>query len=804
MKQLLATLVLFYIITSVFPQGIEELAPQQKPVVYEKVYLHIDRELYSPGDTIWFKSYLVSGITHKFLPGFKNIYVQLISTSGEVISNRLLFSFYGESFGDIALNDSLPVGQYTIRARTKYLENFGEESYFHKRIWVSKPKSSLELDLPDEKAPKEIEAMFFPEGGMLVYNATNHIAFKVISTDGRGVEASGFVINQNNDTITRFKTSFLGMGRFTLMPKEGEKYYTIIDNYPETRQEFGNILKDGFTLNYKDAGNDVLFTVLRDFKETGKKNIYLRASHKGIDLFQREISIDGFTQAIKLSKTLFPLGISKITVIDDNSNILAERLVFIDVNYGNTVKVETSKEEYSTREKVELKLEPILAPNDSVTSTLSVSVVSEDYLSSVGNSQNIKSYLLVDSELKGAIESPALYFFDEETITAAEKLNLLMMVQGWRSYYWDEIVEKVPDDLYGWSDAGLSYSGYVKRLFRNKDIIEGKVSLTSFSPRLFLEETTTDSVGRFRFERLFLADSTEVMVTARNERGKKNVEIIPDTISDYEFNVDTKLIDQILGGINIPMKYYREIYMQQMAEREYIFEEGAIVIEEITVVGSITDEDIFELTKPHYNFFPDNTYIITKVDYQYENIYNFILKKVGSTWLDKYIITRDKLHPIIPRIRYIVDGKTQESFQRWIENKQDPIEDIPIQNIYRIDLQKTIGKTVKEFYYIFTKKNPEFKSANWGKVISLVNGFQQPNRFYSPKYSLKNINNKMPDYRPTLYWSPEVVVKDGKANIEFFTCDNLSNYVVIVEGISKNGKICYGVERFSVINRNDY
>ncbi len=211
------------------------------------------------------------------------------------------------------------------------------------------------------------------------------------------------------------------------------------------------------------------------------------------------------------------------------------------MNYGNNVQIETNKEEFATREKVELSLEPLLSPDDSVTSTLSVSVVSEDYLGSAGSSQNIKSYLLLDSELKGAIESPALYFFDEEKITAAEKLDLLMMVQGWRSYYWDEIIDKAPEDLKGWDDAGISVSGTLKRLRGDEPIADGKVQLSSFSP-LMVEKTKTNNSGQFSFERLFLKDSAEVILMGENEKGRSKVKVIPD----FQETPDTLVLIEII------------------------------------------------------------------------------------------------------------------------------------------------------------------------------------------------------------------------------------------------------------------
>ena len=91
----------------------------------------------------------------------------------------------------------------------------------------------------------------------------------------------------------------------------------------------------------------------------------------------------------------------------------------------------------------------------------------------------------------------------------------------------------------------------------------------------------------------------------------------------------------------------------------------------------------------------------------------------------------------------------------------------------------------------FGKFNDDFDGIIHGRINPQVRGFSQTREFYSPKYTLENIENEKPDYRPTLYWSPDVMVDESKASIEFFTGDNLADYVVIVEGISTKGKICY-------------
>ena len=113
-----------------YSQVIPNLLFQDDTILYEKLYLHIDREIYSPGDDIWFKSYLVSGINNQLISGFKNIYIQLIAEDGRIINQRLMLSVNGISNNDFHIPDTLSKGQYTIRGFTKYLQNFGEESLF--------------------------------------------------------------------------------------------------------------------------------------------------------------------------------------------------------------------------------------------------------------------------------------------------------------------------------------------------------------------------------------------------------------------------------------------------------------------------------------------------------------------------------------------------------------------------------------------------------------------------------------------------------------------------------------------------
>ena len=54
----------------------------------EKVYLHVDRDMYSPGDNIWFKGYLIDATNRLLTDHSHNLHVELISPDSKIIDTR--------------------------------------------------------------------------------------------------------------------------------------------------------------------------------------------------------------------------------------------------------------------------------------------------------------------------------------------------------------------------------------------------------------------------------------------------------------------------------------------------------------------------------------------------------------------------------------------------------------------------------------------------------------------------------------------------------------------------------------------
>jgi len=85
-----------------------------------------------------------------------------------------------------------------------------------------------------------------------------------------------------------------------------------------------------------------------------------------------------------------------------------------------------------------------------------------------------------------------------------------------------------------------------------------------------------------------------------------------------------------------------------------------------------------------------------------------------------------------------------------------------------------------------------------GTIIENINGFAPFREFYSPEYWDENIDSEVPDYRTTLYWNPEIILNYGETEVSFFTCDNLSEYTIFIEGMTNSGRVCTGTVSFVV------
>jgi hypothetical protein len=130
----------------------------------EKAYLHFDKPYYVAGDTIYFKAYTTMGERHMLSRISGVLHVDLININNKIDQSINLQVDNGISWGDFALPDSLPTGNYLVRAWTQWMRN-SSGGFFQKIIRIGSLQSSKVLESNTAKAVVgKPDVQFFPEG----------------------------------------------------------------------------------------------------------------------------------------------------------------------------------------------------------------------------------------------------------------------------------------------------------------------------------------------------------------------------------------------------------------------------------------------------------------------------------------------------------------------------------------------------------------------------------------------------------------------------------------------------------------
>jgi hypothetical protein len=78
-------------------------------------------------------------------------------------------------------------------------------------------------------------------------------------------------------------------------------------------------------------------------------------------------------------------------------------------------------------------------------------------------------------------------------------------------------------------------------------------------------------------------------------------------------------------------------------------------------------------------------------------------------------------------------------------------------------------------------------------------GTQLPRLFHAPAYRTEEQrNSRLPDFRHTLLWKPQIKAQSGQATIPFSTSDLTGDFKITVEGLTQSGKQIYATRLIKV------
>jgi len=88
----------------------------------ERIYIHFDKPSYLPGETIWCKAYLMSGISTSEIS--KTIYIDFTDANGNLLSHTVVPSIQSSGKTQYTVPETYTANSIHIIAYTKWMMNF--------------------------------------------------------------------------------------------------------------------------------------------------------------------------------------------------------------------------------------------------------------------------------------------------------------------------------------------------------------------------------------------------------------------------------------------------------------------------------------------------------------------------------------------------------------------------------------------------------------------------------------------------------------------------------------------------------
>lgn len=804
----------------------------------EKIYIHYDKEYYVAGETIWFKAYLYNSGLPSTLSN--NFYIQLLNSSGKIITIKKYPVNGAAVKGDIDIPDSLPGGYYYIRALTPVMLNTNPDFIYSKSIFIANTTNQNNHILSFPK-PGPLSVSFFPESGDLINGIISVVGFKAIDSSGLPVDIDGIIKTDDSITIVPMKTYHNGIGKIQFKPQSGKKYLAAV-TYKGVPYFFSlpEVKLSGINLKVDDEKEGKVFVLSRSRmnKENFDKNILVAQINNRI-VYEEEINFeDFFSVKGHLITQGLPSGILHFTVFSKDGIPLAERLTFVDnKEYLTTPEIYVEKKGLEARAENVIQ---IIFP-DAMQRSCSISVTSlKD--KNAGSNSDIVSSLLLTGDLKGYIFNPGWYLLQQND-SAKQALDNLMLTHGWSRFSWEKILsgvfpQKIADDKYL-----ISVSGLVKDAKTKEPLSKGKLSFFIESSDSVNQnfEIPVDASGKFIIDSLLIRGATKFYYGYSSAQGKEksaDLYLMPIPEDSIVQNLSPAL------GLNTEQGPLPKILMNEkdIHKKQFFDKSDQLDTKELDPVVVKSGRNKRPIDEVNDKYTSGVFKAMGRVNIDNVNdpendrslsVYDFIKRSIKQVGLQDGNFVNLRNFSLFSPMKSATDFQKQKTLDSTNETKGG----IPPGNERYIDKPDSRDRGKNYIVSIFLNESPAYpdrlrsirmdevalikyyepgfigaggadgpggaiavytkvSTASSGRLDKLdyltYNGYSITKEFYSPDYSIPE-NNINKDNRTTLYWNPEIYTTDQSKSVQikFFNNDYGKNIRIVFEGFDASGKLIH-------------
>ncbi|WP_018626398.1 hypothetical protein [Niabella aurantiaca] len=753
----------------------------------ERAYIHYDKSSYSPGETIWFKAYLLAEIAPA--EASKTFYIDWIDDKGKILQHTTSPLVNGMTNGQF----ELPVGytgkSLTVKAYTSWMLNFDAAFLYTKKI----PVVNNAPPAPDKTgADLKPTLTFFPEGGDAIAGLQNKIAYKAVDAFGDPVKITGTVVDEAGKFVDSIRNMHDGMGYILLIPKPNAKYTAKWKDDKKTAYTtpLPAIKAEGVALKIALAPGKRNFEVLAS-AAAGADSVHIIGTMYQHAIFNisRAIKPGPVTGSIPLES--LPYGILTITVFDQNWKPLAERITYVDNNqaYSRPAMMEVEHWGLSHRGRNEL----IISLSEAVPASLSIAVT--DLAIGGDSTENILSGLMLTGELKGKVYNPA-YYFKDSSLTTQQHLDLVMLTNGWRRFNWQQLIAgELPAVRYPRDSAYISVSGKLA------GIMPASISPASSIIVMMKQKDTEGKVlmmpitkdGRFNDPSSIFFDTARVAYKIQDKTlDGSMVQFMPDKLRVPDPGEGWK---SLLKADTAGSAYHLRLAAaaNAIAEKNRYKELEAVTVaaKTKTPVQILDDKYASGLFKGDMNSVQldvlNDPFAKSAMD-----IFTYLQGKVAGLQISGSGSNASlSWRGGAPQI-YIDEMPADVSFASSIN-----VNDIAYIKAFRPPFMGG-SNGANGAIAIYTRRGDDVKpEPGKGMSASRIEGYTAIREFYVPKYYSEFVApDADKDVRTTIYWNPNVVIdpKKKQVMVSFYNNDVTDAFRVVIQGMTLDGKLIHHEE----------
>lgn len=787
-KKLLLLFVVLLSVTMLNAQVLQDSLLTELSTRYpqEKIYMQLDKQYYTSGETLWFKAYLFNGNQPSKIS--TNLYAQLINEKGEVLDQKTMPILQAGAASHFEIPDSTKFKSLYIKAYSSWMLNFDSTMLYNRPINIinsAKKQASVKNDYT---------LTLFPEGGDLMENISSRVAFNTNDNNGKPFVVQGTVVGPDGKTITDFKSNHRGMGYFEIAVQAGLIYKAIWKDPSGVQHEtqLPNCKRNGATLRTTVTNGVLKFTVQRalDANEECKELIVV-AQMNHLVVYGAHLNLSKVTKATAPIPTdSLPDGIMQITLFNKLNQPIAERLVF--VNNGNYFFItDLSIKEQSNKARGRNTIQ--IDVGGDLRSNLSVSVTDAGLNPKVGAEDNIVGELMLAGDLKGRVYDAGYYFSSDED-SLKQHLDLVMMTNGWRRFNWEQLMaNQWPKIKYPLEDY-LSIQGNIFGLssgeLSNK-MLTGLLQTSAQGGKSFIT-IPVEKDGTFKMSGVYFFDTVKLYYQLSNDKNKTIL-----NKAGFSFNTgplkpsksSAAALAKLYFGEMPPEKTLLQNLQQQKLYVSSISKK-ITTLETVTVTATQkTAEEKLDKLYASGMFTGSNARIFAVED-------DPVAQSAFSVL--------DYLRGRVPGLQISVDGASGGSISRrgsatsvFVNEmvtdisflQSTPMSDVAMIKVFDPPFFGAAGGGPGGAVAVYTKKGVASNANVQGLNTATLHGYSKIKEFYVPNYDVENIAG--PDFRTTLYWNPFVLMdaKNKRLTIPVFNNDNGNKIRVIIEGLNEAGQL---------------